>query len=91
MAIGLGTAPGILGLVAGESVRLAAMGAAIGLGVPVFAVRPLAMFPVPGLRATDPLNFTPVARGLAFVATRAAVSRVVRALRVDPAEALRHE
>ena len=65
--------------------------AAIGLFVAVFAVRPLSMFLVPEVRATDPANFLAVACGLALVAALATLAPTLRALRVDPATALRHE
>jgi putative ABC transport system permease protein len=90
--VALGATPArILGMVAGESARLVAAGMAIGLGVSVFAVRPLSMFLVPEVRPTGPMNFVAVACGLSLVAALATLSPVVRALRVDPAVALRHE
>jgi ABC-type lipoprotein release transport system permease subunit len=49
------------------------------------------MFLVPEVRPTDPMNFVAVACGLSLVAALATLSPVVRALRVDPAVALRHE
>jgi predicted permease len=90
--VALGATPGnVLALVAGQSGRLVATGMAIGLAMAVFAVRPLSMFLVPEVRATDPLNFVAVACVLALVAGAATVAPTVRALRVDPAVALRHE
>jgi putative ABC transport system permease protein len=90
--VALGATPGnVLGMVARQSGRLVAMGMAIGLAMAVFAVRPLSMFLVPEVRATDPLNFLAVACVLALVAAVATVAPTVRALRVDPAVALRHE
>jgi ABC-type antimicrobial peptide transport system permease subunit len=78
-------------MVAGESARLVAAGMAIGLGVAVFAVRPLSMFLVPGVRPTDATNFVAVAGALSLVAAVATLSPAIRALRVDPAVALRNE
>jgi len=90
--VALGATPArILSMVAGESARLVAVGAAIGLALAVFAVRPLSMFLVPEVRATDPVNFLAVACGLALVAALATVAPTLRALRVDPSVALRHE
>ena len=90
--VALGATPAkVLAMVAGESARLVAAGAAIGLFVAVFAVRPLSMFLVPEVRATDPANFLAVACGLALVAALATLAPTLRALRVDPATALRHE
>ena len=90
--VALGATPGnVLAMVAWQSGRLVAMGMAIGLAMAVFAVRPLTMFLVPEVRATDPLNFLAVACVLALVAGVATVAPTVRALRVDPAAALRRE
>jgi predicted permease len=90
--VALGATPAaILQMVAGESARLVAAGMAIGLGVAVVAVRPLSMFLVPGVRSTDPANFLVVACALSLVAALATVAPTLRALRVDPAVALRHE
>jgi predicted permease len=90
--VALGATPArILSMVAGESARLVAVGAAIGLAVAVFAVRPLSMFLVPEVRATEPANFLAVASGLALVAALATVAPTLQALRVDPSVALRHE
>ena len=90
--VALGATPAnVLSMVAGESARLVAVGAAIGLAVSVFAVRPLSMFLVPEVRATDPVSFLAVACGLTLVAALATVAPTLRALRVDPAVALRHE
>ena len=59
---------------------------AIGL-----AVRPLSMFLVPEVRPTDPTSFVAVACALALIAGLATWAPTARALRVDPAVALRHE
>ncbi len=90
--VALGATPAaILRMVAGESARLVAAGMAIGLGLAVLAVRPLSMFLVPGVRPTDAANFVVVAGALSLVAALATVAPTLRALRVDPAVALRHE
>jgi ABC-type lipoprotein release transport system permease subunit len=49
------------------------------------------MFLVPEVRATDPANFLAVAFGLLLVAALATVAPTLRALRVDPAVALRDQ
>jgi ABC-type lipoprotein release transport system permease subunit len=49
------------------------------------------MFLVPGVRPTDPANFVVVAGALSLVAALATVAPTLRALRIDPAVALRHE
>jgi predicted permease len=90
--LALGATPGhVLWMVACESARLVVVGAAIGLTLAVVAMRPLSRFLVPGVRATDPRNFVAVCCGLAMVAALATIAPAVRALRVDPAVALRHE
>ncbi len=90
--VALGATPSsILSMVAGESARLVAAGAAIGLALAVFAVRPLSMFLVPEVRATDPTNFLAVAGGLSLVAALATVAPTLQALQVDPSVALRNE
>jgi ABC-type antimicrobial peptide transport system permease subunit len=90
--VALGATPArVLGMVAGESARLLGAGMAIGLGVAVFAVRPLSMFLVPGVRPTDATNFVAVAFALSLVAALATLAPALRALRIDPAVALRQE
>ena len=90
--VALGATPrDVLALVGGQSFRLVAAGMGIGLAIAVVAVRPLAMFLVPEVRPTDPMNFVAVACVLALVAGLATVAPTARALRVDPAVALRHE
>lgn len=90
--VALGATPlAILRMVAGESARLVAAGLSIGLALAFFAVRPLSMFLVPGVRPSDPMNFVVVAVTLGAVAALATVSPALRALRIDPAIALRHE
>jgi predicted permease len=90
--VALGATPrDVLAMVVGQSLRLVTVGMAIGLAVAAVAVRPLSMFLVPEVRPADPLNFVAVACALALVAGLATVAPTVRALRVDPAVALRHE
>jgi predicted permease len=90
--VALGATPGnVLGMVAGQSFRLVTAGVAIGLALAVAAVQPLSMFLVPEVRPADPMNFVSVACALAVVAGLATVAPTARALRVDPAVALRHE
>jgi ABC-type antimicrobial peptide transport system permease subunit len=90
--VALGATPAdVLGMVARQSSKLVAAGLALGLAAAAVAVRPLAMFLVPEVRPADPVNFAAVACVLALVAALATVAPTVRALRVDPAVALRHE
>jgi len=85
------TAGNVLAIVMGQSLRLVTAGVVIGLAAAVVAVRPLAMFLVPEVRPADPMNFVVVACALSLVAALATVAPTARALRVDPAVALRHE
>jgi putative ABC transport system permease protein len=90
--VALGAAPGnVLAMVVGQSSRLVAVGMLIGLAVAVVAVRPLSMLLVPEVSPADPMNFVLVACMLALVAALATLPPTARALRVDPAVALRHE
>jgi ABC-type antimicrobial peptide transport system permease subunit len=92
LRMALGATPGgILGLVLRQSMTLAAIGVGAGTAMAVFLVRPLAAFLIPQVRPTDPMNFLVVAVVLFFVALLATVSPAVRALRVDPVVALRHD
>jgi putative ABC transport system permease protein len=90
MALGA-TFPGILSLVLRQAAALSAAGIGVGLALAVFAVRPLAMFLSPEVRPTDVSNFVVVAVVLGAVSLAAAVSPAMRAVRVDPVEALRHD
>jgi ABC-type antimicrobial peptide transport system permease subunit len=90
--VALGATPGdVLAMVVGQSLRLVIAGVGIGLSLAAVAVRPLSMFLVPEVRPADPMNFVAVACALALVAALATVAPTARALRVDPAVALRHE
>jgi predicted permease len=90
--VALGANPGkVFAMVARQSFQLVAAGVLIGLAVAAIAVRPLSMFLVPEVRPADPMNFAAVACVLALVAALASAAPTVRALRVNPAVALRHE
>jgi ABC-type antimicrobial peptide transport system permease subunit len=92
LRVALGASPGsILQLVVRHSFGLVAVGIGAGMAVAMVAVRPLAMFLVPNVRPTDPLNFVTVGVVLCAVAAVATIAPAVRALRVDPLTALRHE
>jgi ABC-type antimicrobial peptide transport system permease subunit len=92
LRIALGATPGsVLQLVIRQSAILSGVGAAIGLAIAVFAVRPLAFFLLPEVSPTDPTTFVLVALALFLVAVAATVGPALRALRVDPVVALRHE
>ncbi|MBI4893975.1 MAG: ABC transporter permease [Acidobacteria bacterium] len=78
-------------LVFGQSLALAGSGAAVGMAVALLVTQPLAMFLVPGVKPGDPLVYAGVGALLATVAGAATAGPLWRALRVDPARALRQE
>lgn len=90
MALGA-TGRDIIRTVVGESLVLSAIGLALGLGIAVFATRPLSMFFVPGLNPGDAPSFILVAGAMVAICLAATLPPVLRALRVDPIIALRHE
>ncbi len=79
-----------LGLVLGEALRLAAAGTAVGL-VGAFGLTRLIRAQLWGVTPSDPLTFAVVACILLAVAVVATLAPMRRALRVDPAMALRYE
>ncbi|MGC1904950.1 MAG: ABC transporter permease [Candidatus Acidiferrum sp.] len=89
MAIGAQTG-NVLGMVLGEGLRLAILGAGIGLAGSFFAARLLSgmLF---GITAGDPVTFAGVAMLLVVVALVACYIPARRATRVDPLVALRYE
>ena len=92
LRVALGATPGgILRIVCGHSFVLTGAGMLIGLALAFFATRPLAMFLVPGLSVSDPAALFAVVGVLIGVALLATIAPAVRALRVDPMTALRHE
>jgi ABC-type antimicrobial peptide transport system permease subunit len=92
LRMALGATPrGILQMVLGESALLVALGVGLGIAIAALAVRPLAMFLIPEVHPADPANFAIVAGVLGLVALLATLSPALRALRVDPVVALRHE
>jgi predicted permease len=92
LRVALGAERGaVLRMVARESLALVAIGVSIGLGIALFATRPLSMFLVPELSPSDPATFLAVVAVLAAVACVATLGPAVRALRVDPMTALRYE
>ena len=92
LRMALGATPGqVLRLVFRQSFVLAGTGIAIGTALAVFAVRPLSLFVTPEVRPADPMNFAIVAGILCAVALLATAAPAIRALRVDPLVALRHE
>jgi predicted permease len=80
----------VLWLVLGQGVRLAAVGAAIGLGLAWALVRLLTSV-IPALHGSDPVTVAGVAVLLSTVAVFACWIPARRATRISPTEALRAE
>ncbi len=80
----------VLGLVVGQGMRLAALGAAAGIVAAVAITRLMGSL-LYGVSATDPATFAIVVSFIALAAALAAYIPARRAMRVDPIEALRHE
>jgi ABC-type antimicrobial peptide transport system permease subunit len=78
-------------MVLASAARLILIGSAAGLFCAFFLVKPLTMFLVPGLRASDPMNFVAVAALLAITGLAAAWGPARRAAAVDPMTSLRYE
>lgn len=90
--VALGARPGSVGyLVCRSSLLLVGTGLAVGGVLSYFAASPLAMFLVPELNPHDPVSLTAVLATLLLVALAATFPPVIRALRIDPMEALRYE
>ena len=81
----------VLRLVLGEAARIIFVGLFVGTFAAIFVTRPLARFLVPGLSASDPATYVTVALVLSVVGCLASATPVLRALRIDPMAALRHE
>jgi predicted permease len=80
----------VLGLVIGQGMRLAGIGAAVGLCVSLAFSRVLRNL-LFGVSVFDPLTFTLMAAILIGAALLASYVPALRATRVDPMEALRYE
>ena len=90
MAVGAPRAA-ISRLIVWDSGKLLAAGSAIGLALAFFAVKPLALFLVPGLKPADPISFLAVPPVLLATGLLASWGPVRRALSIDPASCLREE
>jgi ABC-type antimicrobial peptide transport system permease subunit len=90
--LALGATPAeVLRVVCRHSAALVGVGMIFGLALAFLAGRPVAMFLVPGLSASDPAALLSVVGVLIGVALLATLVPAVRALRVDPMTALRYE
>jgi predicted permease len=89
--LALGAQPGsVLKLVLGQGIVLAVVGAAVGIGVALAAMRYLASM-LYNVQANDPMTMIGVAALLTLVAVVACYIPARRAMRVDPVVALRCE
>jgi predicted permease len=87
--LALGATPGgLLNLVVGQAMRLAVTGAALGV-VGAAAVTQAMVAQLYGVSPVDPLTFASVALVLVAIAAAAALVPARRAMRLDPADALR--
>lgn len=92
LRMALGASPkSILRLVLGEGATIIGAGLAVGMIASLFVTRPLAMFLVAGLNPFDPLTYMIVALVMIIVGCFASIKPAIRALRSDPAVALRLE
>jgi putative ABC transport system permease protein len=78
----------ILGLIVGHGLRLTLAGVLIGIALSL-TFRSLLASQLFGVSATDPLTIAAVSAALALVALAASLVPAMRALRIDPVEALR--
>jgi ABC-type antimicrobial peptide transport system permease subunit len=81
---------GVLRLVAGESLRLAAIGAVIGMGLAYAASRAFESL-LAGVEPSDPPTYGVAAALTGVMVLSGTVAPALRAPRVDPARALRAE
>jgi putative ABC transport system permease protein len=85
------TSSDVLRLIGRQSLSLVGTGMLAGLTLAFFAMRPLALFLVPGMNTVDSTAFFAVIAVLLSVTLLAFITPAARALRVDPMIALRYE
>jgi putative ABC transport system permease protein len=92
LRVALGATPSdVLRIVGRQSLVLVGSGMLAGLALAFLVMQPLALFLVPGLSTLDPTTLAAVMSVLAATAVLATLAPAVRALRIDPMMALRHE
>jgi putative ABC transport system permease protein len=82
--------PAVVGFVLRRAMRRAAIGAAIGMGAAVMLSQALRPFLI-GVWQVDPRTHAGTAAAVLAVALAASAVPALRASRVDPVQALRHE
>ena len=91
MRLALGAKPSqLLGMIVGQAATLAAIGVVIGLLV----AWPMALLlhgQLYGIRSIDPATFLSVPAALLVISALAALVPAVKAMRIDPIQALRLE
>jgi predicted permease len=92
LRMALGATPGtVLRMILRQSLLLICIGAGAGLLVALLVTQPLSMFLVPGLSPTDAVSYAAVAVLLTVLGAAASAGPALRAVRIDPATALRYE
>jgi len=89
LALGAGWSD-VFRLVLGDGLRLTAVGLAIGLAASALIVRSLGTL-LFAVKPFDPISFAVATLGVGTVAVAACVAPALRAVRSDPATALRAE
>jgi predicted permease len=90
IALGASTAE-VLRIVVGQAMELVGTGVAMGLALALLATRPLTGFLSAGISVIDPTTLVLVAGMLGLTGLAAAFVPAMRAIRVDPMQALRGE
>jgi putative ABC transport system permease protein len=85
------TRPRILRLVVRDVAAVVGIGVVLGLGIAAIATKPLSVFLVAGLSATDPLSFLGTALAFGLVSLLAGWLPARSATRVSPSIAMRAE
>jgi hypothetical protein len=83
--------PAVMRLVVGEAGLLVCLGVAFGLATALVVTQPLAAFLVSGLDTSDPASLAGTVSAQVALCVIAAWAPARRAIRIDPAEALRHD
>ncbi len=92
LRVALGAKPGdVLRLVMVEGAWILFLGLGIGVSLALLVTRPLAIYLVPGVSASDPITYAGAVAALMAVGCTASLLPALRALRIDPLAALRND